>query len=49
MNICRSILEEQIPDDIPEEELDKLVYRMNSKSWESEWSFFSVSRLQRRN
>lgn len=49
LNICRSILEEQIPDDIPEEELDKLVYRMNSKSWMSEYSYCSVSRLQRRN
>ena len=48
LNICRSILEEQIPDDIPEEELDKLVYRMNSKSWMSEYSYCSVSRLKRK-
>ena len=48
LNICRNILEEQISDDIPEEELNDLVYRMNSKSWMSEYSYCSVSRLKRK-
>lgn len=48
LNLCRSMLEEPVSNDVSDEELDTLVSRMNKQKWQSEYSYCSVSRLKRR-